>query len=387
MHLIKRTFGLALTAALLHHAPAVAEPSKNVDLIMTNGQVKTSSGWAEAVAIENGVIVALGTAKAVKAFGGKDTQVIDLNGDTVLPGLHDSHVHVLFAGLEQYSCGLTPAANPDAITRSLKACVAKKQPGEWLLGGNWVSAVFKPGQQNKAFLDAIAPANPVVLTDEAHHSIWVNSLALKLAGITGDTANPDGGIIERDAAGEATGLLRESATALVRKLIPPASDEAMRAALILSTRQMLSYGITSFTDASIRSHNIGPMAALSEEGLIKQRMRGCIVWTPGQDDQQSIGEKLIEQRAAYARPRFTTDCVKMFLDGVPTESHTAAMVDPYTDSNESNRHNKPEKGLLMVPQASLEKAVTLYDSQGLNIKFHAAGDGAVRAALDAVAVA
>ncbi len=382
---MRKPIGLALTALSLtcHISAWAGQPA---DLIMTNGHIKTPTGWVEAVAIRDGIITKVGKSKTISALAGADTKIIDLNGDTVLPGLHDSHVHVLFAGMEQFSCGLKPAASPEVIAATVKSCAAKKKTGEWLLGGNWVSAVFEPDQQNKIFLDAITPNNPVILSDESHHSVWVNSMALDLAGITRDTPNPLGGIIERDAAGNATGLLRETATDLVERLVPPATNEAKRAALILSTGQMLAYGITSFTDASLRTPNIGPLSELSKEGLIKQRVRGCIVWTPGTIDGKSNGETLIENRAHYAQPRFATDCVKIFLDGVPTESHTGAMVEPYADSTKGD-HNRPEKGILMVPQDLLEKTVTFYDSQGLNIKFHAAGDGAVRAALDAVAVA
>ncbi len=382
---MKKTIGFILTAlAVTCHTPVFADAPN--DLIMTNGQIKTPTGWVEAIAIRDGIITSLGDTKSIKALANENTQVIDLDGDTVLPGLHDSHVHVLFAGMEQFTCGIKPGASPELITKTVKACAANMKPGEWLLGGNWVGAVFNPGQQNTAFLDAIAPDNPVILNDESHHSIWVNSKALELAGITRDTPNPDGGIIERDSSGEANGLLRETATNLVERLVPPASEEAKRTALILATNQMLSYGITSYTDASIRSHNIGPMADLSAEGLIKQRIRGCLVWTPGANSEMSAGEKLIENRAFYERGRFAPDCVKIFMDGVPTESHTGAMVEPYADAKKGD-DNRPEKGILMIPQDKLEKAVIFYDSQGLNIKFHAAGDGAARAALDAVAVA
>jgi hypothetical protein len=369
---------VAATASAAGVAVGAPPPVRAADLILANGRVHTPSGWMQSLAVRDGTIVAVGPAESVDAFRGPNTRVVNLNGNAVFPGLHDSHVHSMFAGLEQFTCRIPPGALPAKIAAAVKACVQAKKPGEWIVGGNWVAAVFAPRQLNRAFLDKLAPANPVLLNDESHHSVWVNSAALRLAGITRDTPNPAGGIIERDAKGEPNGLLRETATTLVESIVPPPSDALKREALTLSSRQMLSYGITSYTEATVRKHEIATFAALSAEGVLKQRVRGCIVWAPGDAD----GERLIAERASYARPRFATDCVKIFMDGVPTESRTGAMLEPYVDHG----HNRgaPERGLLMIPQDTLNQAVTRFDRQGLQVKFHAAGDGAVRAAIDSV---
>ena len=391
--MVFQIFGSITTAASAQSAlvddKAKGEISSGqaVDLMMVNGRIKTASGWAEAMAIHDGIIVAVGEEKMVKPMRGRETEVLDLGGSTVLPGLHDFHVHAMFAGMEQFACGFGAGASPNAIADAVSTCVKEKQPGEWIMGGNWVAAVFEPGQQNRAFLDEVAPANPVFLNDEAHHSVWVNSMALELAGINRDTPNPEGGIIERDPRGEPNGLLRERAVNLVARVLPPATEQGKRQALILATNQMLSYGITSFALASVRANNIGTLAALSEEGLMKQRVLGCIVWTPVPAEIKRAGEALIAARGTYARPRFSTNCVKIFLDGVPTESHTGAMLEPYEDAGMGQNDSRPEKGLLLIPQDILDEAVTQFDRQGLMIKFHAAGDAAVRAAIDAVAAA
>ena len=380
---------MCISTAAAQSTAHAQEPGQHddIDLIMTNGQIKTPSGWVEALAIRDGIIVAVGEANTITAKRSRETRLFDLGGATVLPGLHDMHVHPLFAGLEQFTCGFEPGASAQVIAEAVKACAADKPRGEWIQGGNWVAAVFEPGQQNSAFLDAVAPDNPVVLNDESHHSVWVNSVALELAGITRETPNPQGGIIERDASGEPNGLLRESATGLVEHMIPPASEKARREALILAANQMLSFGITSFMVASVRVPDIGPLSALSEEGLIKQRVRGCIVWVPEPADVNRASETLIAERATYDRPRFATDCVKIFLDGVPTESHTGAMLEPYQDVVSDSSDERPEKGLLLIPGDILDEAVARFDRQGLLIKFHAAGDAAIRAAIDAVKAA
>lgn len=362
----------SMAGSLLRHA----------DVLVVGGQIKTPTGWAQAMAIRDGVIVAVGTrAKARKLLGAR-ARVIDVHGMTVMPGLVDSHVHPLFAGLGAASCQLPPGAGPAVVASAVKSCVARAAPGAWVQGGNWVAASFANGQQNRAFLDANAPNNPVLLNDEALHSVWVNSRALQIAGINRDTPDPEGGIIERGADGEPTGLLRENATRLVEGVVPPDSLEARRSAIQWATDTMLSYGITAFTVASIREPDIEPFAQLTREGRIKQHIRGCIVWEPHPGTQHDIGEKLIENRSNYTTSRFRPDCVKLFLDGVPTESHTGAMLEPYADRSANDV--RPAQGLLMIPQDDLNSAVARFDKMGLSVKFHAAGDGAVRAAIDAL---
>jgi predicted amidohydrolase YtcJ len=352
---------------------------EGADLILTNGDVRTPSGWARAVAVRDGIIVAVGDEAAVGALRGAETQVVDLAGRAVFPGLHDLHVHAMAGGLEQARCGFRPGASPDEITAAVKGCAADKKPGEWISGGNWVAAVFAPGQQNTAFLDRAAPDNPVVLSDESHHAAWANSKALALAGITKDTPDPVNGVIERDASGEPTGILRESAVGLLRGLEPPPSEAERRDALMLAANLMMSHGITSFTDAGVGPESIGIMADMSGEGAVKLRMRGCLSYRATSEEQDAAARAFIAGRSLYERPRFRPDCIKMGLDGVPTEGHTGAMLHPYEGTSDT--------GMLSVPQPQLDEIVTGFDRQGLHIKFHAAGDAAVRAAIEAVAAA
>lgn len=383
---------LLCSLGIFTHIPTFAQtslsPAAKPELIIYNAKIKSPDAWVEAMAVKNGIIVALGSNQAVMKHSNEKSTRLDLKGATVLPGLHDSHVHPLFAGLEQFDCGFPAGASPTAIAKAVRICASNTAKGEWISGGNWVSAVFKPGEQNREFLDAVSPNNPLILNDEAHHSIWVNSLALKIAGITANTPDPEAGIIERDASGEPTGLLRESAAVLVTKLIPEPSEEARRKALILASNQMLSYGITAFTVATVRDADIVPLADLSAEGLIHQHIRGCIVWAPpAYAEINAMGERLIADRGFYARARFKPDCVKIFLDGVPTESHTAAMLAPYVDNDNSHAKEGLDRGFLLIPQDTLNQAIARFDRQGLQVKFHAAGDAAVRAALDAVTFA
>ena len=391
MNSMKNIHYLAGTALALIASSAVAHdrddltPDAATELYY-NAQVYTPGGWEEAMAVADGVIIAVGSNEEVAHLANAATRRTDMHGQTLLPGLHDAHVHALFAGMEQFACGFEPGANPERIAQRVAACASEAEPGAWITGGNWVAAVFEDGQQNKEFLDAVAPNNPVVLVDESHHSSWANSMALKLSGVDRNTPNPPNGVIDRDANGEPTGLLREAAEQLLAASMPPASVAERERALRLSSTQMLSYGITSFNDAGITNENIGIFADLAERGELKQRVTGCIRWAAPGIEGHDASMALIENRAFYERGRFNPDCVKIVLDGVPTESHTAAMLRPYIDNPDAHSDG-PSTGLLMVPQDALNTAVAGFDRQGLLIKFHAAGDAAVRSAIDAVSYA
>src|SRR6185295_12554529 len=180
------------------------------DLILRNGEIYRDSGWAQAIAVKRGVIVAVGDESAVAALKGASTQVIDLQGAAVVPGLHDMHVHPTGAGLWQQRCMFPQGSTAQVVVDAVKSCVAKRGKGAWVTGGSWDAASFGKTPPHRALLDKVSPDNPVYLNDISGHSALVNSRALQLAGITKATPNPPGGIIERDAKGEPTGVLRES---------------------------------------------------------------------------------------------------------------------------------------------------------------------------------
>jgi predicted amidohydrolase YtcJ len=170
---------------------------------------------------------------------------------------------------------------------------------------------------------------------------------------------------------------------LMAGVTPPPTEEENLEALSWSLSHMLSYGITSLTDAGVEETAMQAYAKLADQGKLKQRVRGCIGWRPSFGP-AGAGPDPIEVRNLYARERFKPDCVKIALDGVPTDGHTAAMLDPYADA----KANDPRaKGITMVPPEALKQAVISFDAKGLTVKFHAAGDAAVRAGLDAIQAA
>lgn len=380
---------MRMSGLLLLFLGATAEaqfPNQDADLILRGGEIYTPAGWAEAMAVRDGVIVAVGDAATVTALGGTSTEVIDLDGATVLPGLHDMHVHPQGGGGGQQQCRFPQGSSLETVQETLAACVAQKSPGEWIAGGQWDSASIG-SPPHRSMLDAVAPDNPVVLTDISGHSAWANSAALEIAGITGGTPDPPGGVIERDPAGNATGVLRESAAGLVRGRVPPPNPGQAIDSLRFALDLMLSHGITSFTDAVISEASMRAYAQLADQGVLKQRVRGCIMWSAAGGPLTSVPSPAspLARANLYRRDRFSPDCVKLLLDGVPTDGHTAAMIEPYADATLDD--DERSRGILMMPQETLNETLIALDAQGFTVKMHAAGDAAVRAGLDAIAAA
>jgi len=374
----------SLLALSANSSPAMAQ-SAPVDLVFLHGTVLTPGGTAQALAVSGDTIVAVGTDAEIGAMAPPAARKVDLAGRTVMPGLYDMHVHTYFAGRDKLSCRFAQGAGTAEIVAAVKACAAKAKPGEWIIGGSWVGAAFRPGEQHRRLLDAAAPANPVMLNDESLHSVWVNSRVLAIAGITRASRAPVGGVIDRDAKGDPTGVLREVASRDIERFIPKVSAEDQMSAIKVATDEMLSYGIVGFTDAAVRREMIGGLSGYARSGGLKQYARGCVVWGPNSGDSES----LIPARQAWSTGRLKLDCVKMFLDGVPLEGRTAVMLSPYEHRGGPHDDQGPGdgRGLKLIPEDKLFAAVTEFDRQGIQVKFHAAGDGAVHEAVEAIAAA
>lgn len=353
------------------------QPPVPADVIYVHGHVSTPGGWQEAIAVAGSTIVGTGSEADLARHRTAATKVVDLEGRTVLPGLIDMHVHAVDAGLQSANCRFPQGASMTTALATVKDCAAKARPGAWIEGGQWDGSSLGKTKPTAKLLDAVAPANPVVLHDISLHSVWVNSAALKAAGITRDTPNPAGGVIERDGKGNPTGVLRETAAIALLNKVPAPGEEERIAALDRATHDMLAQGITSYEEALMASANAKVYAALADRGRLVQYVRTCM-WD---SDQQ-----LIERRQIFARPRLDLGCVKMILDGVPTDAHTAAMLEPYADADHSLGPER-QKGSLIIDAPAIIAKITRYDAAGLTVKLHAAGDASVRAALDGIAAA
>ena len=377
--------------------PDSSDASEYAEFVFTNGSIYTgdsSKPWASSIGISGGKLLYVGDDIGLQKVVASETQRYDLQGNIVLPGLHDQHVHALWGGLVYSGADATKCVIPqglavDDFLELLQTCVSKATKSEWITGGQW-DVLALGVNPHRELLDKISTDVPILLDDTSGHGAWVNSLALKMAGVDSETlAPPGGGVIERDPSGEPTGVLWETAIDLVRNKIPLTSDNVLRESLTWSLTEMLSHGITSFTEAS-NGFVAGSLkeaqlySELAREGILKQRARLCLNWNWYSRDGTNLS--VIENRKQHIGGRLNLDCVKIYLDGVPTEAHTAAMLEPYARTHEGS-NEQSDSGFLVVEQSETNEAVIKFDKEGLSVKFHAAGDAAVRSALDALEAA
>jgi hypothetical protein len=371
-----------LTAAFLASlACARTEPAQPADLILTNGAVYTldpAQPWVEAVAVASGKFIYAGTAKGAGRFHGGATRTIDLAGRMALPAFQDSHIHLIEGGIETSRCNLAGLETREAVFAAIRDYAVRNPGRTWITGGRWELPVFPKANPTTQELDAIVLDRPACLTAADGHSAWVNSLALKIAGVTARTPDPAGGRIERDpTTGEPTGTLRESAAFLVEKHIPePAAEDYLRG-LRVGLEMARRFGITSIIEASARENLLDAYSALDRSGEMKLRVLASLYV----DTDKGLTEvdRLKKLRETYRGVHLKSTTVKIFADGV-IESHTAALLEPYLD-------RPKDRGLPLLEPGAFDKLATALDAAGFQIHVHAIGDRAIRMTLDALEAA
>lgn len=349
------------------------------DLIVLNARIYTSNAarsWEEAMAVANGQIVFVGTTNGAKRFRGEKTRTLDLCGKMVLPGLCDSHVHLIDAGIDLTECSLVECKNSKEILDTISK-YAKEHPSlPWIRGSGWSLPSFPDGNPTAAQLDAACGDRPAYFDSQDYHSAWVNSRALEIGSITKETRDPKGGHIERDRkTGEPSGTLRESAMELVARHLPARSAGVYSAGLKKGQELANQFGITSIQDALATTEILRAYAEAEKAGLLKLKVRGAQKAEPDKNDEEQIAQMLELRRTFSKNKRVSAGTVKIFADGV-IEAHTAALLKPYSD-------RKKESGELNFEPARLEALVSRLDKEGFQIHVHAIGDRAVRATLDA----
>lgn len=362
---------LGFVSACIAHAPE--HPA--ADLVLREGRVYTmddARSSAEAVAIDEGKIVFVGSDDDAQSFIGPDTRILDLNGKMVLPGFQDSHVHPVTGGIELGQCDLNGLTTASAVFDRVRSYAAANPDREWIVGGGWDLPLFPDANPQRSALDETVPDRPVYLSSADGHSAWVNSKALQAAGIDARTPDPPNGRIERDKKGAPSGTLRESAMDLVSshlpKLTPEDYVEGLKRGLAMAHR----FGITSFVEADADDDVLEAYAALAQKGELTARVRISLAVDPARDASQVAD--LVRKRDEHA-PLLRADSAKIFADGV-IEAHTAALLEPYLGVGHRGELNyEPEK---------LNRIVAALDRAGFQVHIHAIGDWAVRASLDAL---
>ncbi len=371
---------LSLTSILL-----TAQLTANPDVIVINADVRTSdksNGRASAFAVKDSKFIAVGNTEAILSMAGDSTKIIDANGNTVVPGFIDSHTHLSSGAKIVTGINLSEIREKAVWLEMIKERVKTMQPGEWLLGGRWDYTFENKGYPTRWELDAVAPNNPVALSDIDGHSMWVNTMAIELSGIEADSEVPMGGQIVLNEEGVPTGILLEGAMELVWQNESYVRDSDLARNEI---EQVIDYatslGITSVHDMSSRIE-LNKYKELAAD----QKLNLRIFWGEhskfSQEDdstnQNNLIYQLIDQYKVHddeLGPMIEYGFIKYVIDGV-LSTHTAALVDPYTD--------RPDViGEPFYIQNELNFLVKRANSLGMPVAIHAIGDRGVQMALNA----
>jgi predicted amidohydrolase YtcJ len=335
------------------------------DLVIVNAKVRTMDSAkpnAEAVAVMGNKILAVGTNAEIRALAGTKTKTIDAKGKLLIPGFNDSHVHFLEGGFQLSAVDLRDAKSPEEFVRRIKDFAAKLPKGRWILGGKWDHENWTPNNlPTKELIDAVTPDNPVFIDRLDGHMALANSLALKLASVTKETKEVEGGLIVRDANGNPTGVLKDAAMVYVNKVVPESSFEQKLEAAQAATDYAASLGVTSVQDMSAGT-DVGVYQELMRQGKLKTRVY-AVSPLP---DWQRLGKTGV--RAAFGDEMLRIGGLKGYSDG-SLGSTTAWFFEPYLDDPKST-------GLPADEIPKMYENVLNADKAGLQIMIHAIGDKA-----------
>ncbi len=379
---------LALAAAV----PACRSlaPVATADLVLRGGAVITvddARPRAAAIAIRGFEIAAVGSDREIERYIGPATEVVELDGRLAIPGFIEGHGHFLDLGQAKLELDLTRTRRWRAIVDQVAEAAARAQPGEWILGSGWHeekwAEVPEPnvdGVPLHGRLSAVSPDNPVLLAHASGHAIFVNAAALRRTGIGRDTPDPPGGEIVRDAAGEPTGMLRESAEELVRDQIDredrerpePERDADFRRKVELAGQDALANGITTFHDAGAKFEEIDRFKVLAEQGALPVRL---YVMVDREESNEALAVKLPDYRIiAEGNDFLAVRSIKRMLDG-GAGARGAWLLEPYSDMPDST-------GLVLDPPENIERTGRLALRHGFQLNTHAIGDRGNRETLD-----
>ena len=357
-------------------APDKTRPAANATTTVTiyrNGRIYTNdpaSPWAEAMLVRGEEILAAGDDDEVSALADAGAKAVDLQRHFVMPGFNDAHVHIGGAGEDWIAVRLNGVKSVAELQKRLAEGVAQHKEGEWIRGSGW-DHTFWPDKKfpNRQQLDEVSPKNPVILTHISGHVAVANSLALQLAGISKATANPSGGEIERDAAGEPTGMLKEGAAiGLVDSKIPPPSAEQRRRGIELALADVAQHGVTSVQDNSAWEDFL-IYRAIRNDGKLTVRITE---WLPFPAPLGKLEQ--MRRDGGTTDPWLRTGALKMVTDGA-LGSRTAAMLAPYSDDPSTS-------GIMTMEPEKLRALAIERDKAGFQLNFHAIGDRANRVVLD-----
>ena len=367
---------LMLAAVLFFTVMSFASSSAAPDTIFVNGDIYTQAtpARAQAMAVHDGRIVAVGTNDDIRKLKGAHTQVVDLGGHFVMPGFNDAHCHLQSGGFEQMEVNLVGAKSLQEMQQRIAERAKTTAPGDWILGRGWDHTLW-PDQKlpTRQDMDAVTAGHPAYFVRVDGHIAVANSAALAAAGITAQTTPPHGGAIDHNLQGQPTGIIRESAQGLIYSEIPPPTPAQRRRAAELALADATRSGVTSAQDNSDWEQFL-VYEEMEREGKLTLRISEWLRFTDPVD--------LLEKHRAHHSPNdplLHTTMLKGFMDG-SLGSRTAALLAPYSD-------DPGNSGLPQFSQPELNALAVERVAAGFQLGFHAIGDGAAQMALDAFAEA
>lgn len=347
-------------------------------LLLRGGVVHTQvpgQAPATAVAVRDGRVLAAGADRELEAWIGPETQVVELDGRAVLPGLADGHMHLAGLGARDFVLDLRGTRSAAEVAAKVEAAARAAAPGAWVVGRGWDQNDWVPPGKRASFpsardLDRASPEHPVFLTRVDGHAAWVNSRALAAASVGPKTKDPSGGRLLRDARGHPTGVLIDNAIDLVRAKLPPPTAEDLRRALLAGQAHCLAAGLTQVHDMGQSPMVVEALRQLDEAGELRLRVYGLLDGShPELAAQLAKGPRL-----PGADRRYTLRGVKLFADGA-LGSRGAALFEPYQDDPKN-------LGLLLTPPEVLEERIRMSRDAGFQTAVHAIGDRAGALVLD-----
>jgi len=351
---------------------------EKADLILFNGNIVTVDETlpiAEALAVKGDRILYAGTNEEALSFRNDRTRILDLEGKTAVPGLIDAHMHFPLLGKRLKQLYLDETSSFEEVLDVVKEAVKRTKPGEWIIGSGWHTANWeKKEYPDNRRLNEIAPDNPVYLSGMAIHAVLVNNVVSRMAGIDKDTPDPEGGRILRDpGTQEPTGLFLEKAQGLIRRVLPPETEQTKRENIRLSIQTALRMGLTGVHDAGVGLEAIRLYKEMLENGVLGIRLNVMFLI---QGDGEELNEFLRnEPEVGLGNHFLTVRTIKFLIDGA-MGARGAAMLDPYSDKPE-------ESGLVAVPREEVRAILEKSLAAGYQVAMHAIGDRGNRIALDA----
>ncbi len=360
-------------------SPVAAQ--NKADLILINGKIWTGEdepAFTEAVAIAGNKILQIGKTDVIKKLADKNTKVVDLHGKLVTAGINDAHIHFLSGSLGLSAIDQFESKTKEEAVMAVEAFAKNHPEKKWLTGRGWQYKLFPGDMPTKDLLDKVVSDRPVYIRAYDGHTAWVNSKALELAGIDRDTKFNGFGKIYKDANGDPNGGLTEDAMDLVSKFVPEPSREEKLAALRDGMKFAARHGITTIQNASGTVDEFSLYEELLKNGELTVRASTAFTVSDTTTDEDITSYTVVKNRIGMG-PVLRANCVKFFMDGV-IESHTAAMLEPYSDvpSNSDMTNSN-----FALPLARYRELVTKFDKAGFQIYTHSIGDKSVRETLNA----